>query len=376
MTAASRAKSGRDAGLSRGTATVILLLCAALGGCFRLGPDRLNDDQLEYSRALSVAEKRQTLLNVVRLRYGDAPTFLDATQVISGYQLQRSVTGGFEVFPDAPISTYLMGSGAAQLQESPTFTFQPVTGDRFAQGFLRPLSPIDLLPLAQGGLPIDVLFRLALQSVGPLQNSTALEQAGGTGSPGFFLLSHDLRRLQIAGLISIRLDKTKVVGPDGKLADGPERVYLDLASTSDPSLLSVSEEAHHLLGLPLGAAEGEIVYGRSPRGPRQVALLTRSMLAVLAQLAFQAQVPDADVARHRTVPTIGEVGIESRPVVVIRYTADKPLDPFAAVAYQKRWFSIDEDDFDSKVAFTIVNILLALAQTSTSPGTVITIPAG
>ncbi len=376
MTAKGRPPSGRCVGRGRAGSIVVLLLCAALGGCFRLGPDRLNEDQLGYSRALSAAEKRQTLLNVVRLRYGDAPTFLDATQVISGYQLQRSVTGGFEVFPNAPISTYLTGSGAAQLQESPTFTFQPVTGDRFAQGFLRPLSPVDLLPLAQGGLPIDVLFRLAVQSVGPLQNSTALEQAGGTGSPAFFLLLHDLRRLQIAGLISIRLEQTKIVGPDGKPANGPERVFFDIASTADPALVAISEEAHRLLGLPLHSAEGEIVYGRSPRSQGQIALLTRSMLGVLAQLAFQAQVPDDDVARHRTVPTIGEVGMESRPVVIIHYTKERPSDPFSAVEYQNRWFSIEANDFDSKVAFTIVNILLALAQTSSSPGTVITIPAG
>ena len=376
MTSTVPAGSGSRRGRGPARGIVILLLCAALGGCFRLGPDRLNEDQLGYSRALSAAEKRQTLLNVVRLRYGDAPTFLDATQVISGYQLQRSVTGGFEVFPNAPLSTYLTGTGAAQLQESPTFTFQPVTGDRFAQGFLRPLSPVDLLPLAQGGLPIDVLFRLAVQSVGALQNSTALEQAGGTGSPAFFLLLHDLRRLQIAGLISIRLEQTKVVGPDGKPANGPERVYFDLAAPSDPALVPIAEEAHRLLGLPPRSAEGEIVYGRSPRKPGQIALLTRSMLGVLAQLAFQAQVPDEDVARHRTVPTIGEVGVESRPVVIIHYTDRRPSDPFATVEYQNRWFWIDANDFDSKVAFTMVNILLALAQTSSSPGTVITIPAG
>ena len=376
MTDAVRARSGARAGGGRAGRIVVPLLCAALGGCFQLGPDRLNEDQLGYSRALSVAEKRQTLLNVLRLRYGDAPAFLDATQVISGYQLQRSVTGGFEVFPSAPLSTYLTGTGAAQLQVSPTFTFQPVTGDRFAQGFLRPLSPVDLLPLAQGGLPIDVLFRLAVQSVGPLQNSTGLEQAGGAGSPAFFLLLHDLRRMQIAGLVSIRLEQTKIVGPDGKAANGPERVYLDLASTSDPALVPVAEEAHSLLGLPLHSAQGEIVYGRSSRTQGQIALLTRSMLGVLAQLAFQAQVPDEDVARHRTVPTIGEVGVESRPVVVIRYTDRQPSEPFAAVEYQNHWFWIDADDFDSKVAFTMVNILLALAQTSSSPGTVITIPAG
>ena len=376
MTDTASGRFGLYGGHRRANRIVTLLLCAALGGCFRLGPDRLNEDQLGYSRALSAAEKRQTLLNVMRLRYGDAPTFLDATQVISGYQLQKSVTGGFEAFPNAPISTYLTGTGAAQLQESPTFTFQPVTGDRFAQGFLRPLSPVDLLPLAQGGLPIDVLFRLAVQSVGPLQNSTALEQVGGTGSPAFFLLLHDLRRLQIAGLISIRLEQTKVLGPDGKPANGPERVYFNIASTTDPVIVPVSQEAHRLLGLPSQSAEGEIVYGRSPRSQGQIAVLTRSMLGVLAQLAFQAQVPDDDVARHRTTPTIGEIGVENRPVVIVHYSDQQPSDPFAAIDYQHHWFSIYETDFDSKVAFTIVNILLALAQTSSSPGTVITIPAG
>ena len=187
---------------------------------------------------------------------------------------------------------------------------------------------------------------------------------------------HDLRLLQIAGLISIRSEQTKIVGPDGKPANGPERVYFDIAPPGDPALVPVAEEAHRLLGLPLRSAGGEIVYGRLPQTKGQIALLTRSILGVLAQLAFQAQVPDGDVARHRTVPTIGEVGVEKRPVVVINYTDRRPSDPFAAIEYQNGWFWIDADDFDSKVAFTIVNILLALAQTSSSPGTVITIPAG
>ena len=234
---------------------------------------------------------------------------------------------------------------------------------------------MDLLPLAQGGLPIDVLFRLAVQSVGPLQNSTGLKQAGGAGSPAFFLLLHDLRQMQIAGLISIRLQQTKIVGPDGKPANGPERVYFDLASTSDPALVPVAEEAHRLLGLPLNSAEGEIVYGRSSRTQGQIALLTRSMLGVLAQLAFQAQVPDEDVARHRTVPTIGEVGVENRLVVVIHDTDRQPSDPFAAVEDQNRWLWVHAGDFDGKVAFTMMNILLALTQTNSSPGTVITILA-
>ena len=149
----------------------MFLACMSLSGCFNFGARWLYEDQLGYSRALGDAEKSDTLLNVVRLRYADTPIFLQATQVISGYQLQRNVTGGFEAFPAANPSTFLNGSTSAQLQQSPTFTFQPLSGAQFAQSFIRPLSPAELLPLAMGGLPIDVLFRLGVQSINGLSNA-------------------------------------------------------------------------------------------------------------------------------------------------------------------------------------------------------------
>src|SRR5438874_1073285 len=181
---------------------IIVLACMSLCGCFSLGNTRLYEDRLGYSRALGDAEKSDTLLNVVRLRYADTPIVLQATQVISGYQLQRNVTGGFEAFPAANLGTFLNGSASAQLQQSPTFTFQPLSGGQFA----RPLSPAELLPLAMGGLPIDVLFRLGVQSINGLSNAVALTLTGAAGSPDFFLLLQDLRRLQIAGLLSVRLE--------------------------------------------------------------------------------------------------------------------------------------------------------------------------
>jgi len=80
---------------------MMFLACMSLSGCFNFGARWLYEDQLGYSRALGDAEKSDTLLNVVRLRYADTPIFLQATQVISGYQPQRNVTGGFEAFPAA-----------------------------------------------------------------------------------------------------------------------------------------------------------------------------------------------------------------------------------------------------------------------------------
>jgi hypothetical protein len=143
---------------------LIVPLCILLGGCFRFGPINLNIDQIDYSRAVAEGERGQVLLNIIRIRYGDTPTFVNATQVISGYQLQRNVNGTFEVFPHAAASTFLGGGGSVRLQESPTFTFQPVGGEAFAQAFLRPLPPDQLLTLLLTAVPVDLLLGLTVHS--------------------------------------------------------------------------------------------------------------------------------------------------------------------------------------------------------------------
>ena len=366
------ARSRQTKPLRRGV--ILLLACTSLGGCLSFGSTWLYEDQLGYSRALGDAEKSDTLLNVVRLRYADTPIVLQATQVISGYQLQRNVTGGFEAFPAANLSTFLNGTTSAQLQQSPTFTFQPLSGAQFAQSFIRPLSPSELLPLAMGGLPIDVLFRLGVQSINGLSNAVALTLTGAAGSPDFFLLLQDLRRLQIAGLLSVRLEHN--AAPAGTHSDSDRgRVFYSIAPTRDPDLLGVVDQTKRLLGMPPGASEAEVVYGLNPE-PGQVALLTRSMLSALGQLALQIDVPPEDVARHLTFPTVGNIGLEHRPVVIIHSGAAAPADVFTAVQYRRTWFWIAEDDFDSKLAFTVLQILLALARTETAPGAIVTIPAG
>lgn len=112
--------SGRRSGAVRrharpSRALAALVLALPLAGCLGLGPTKLSEDQIGYSRTLTTAQNRSTLLNIVRLRYGDTPTFLDATQIISGYQLQKSVTGGFELLSRLNPSSYINGGGTIQL---------------------------------------------------------------------------------------------------------------------------------------------------------------------------------------------------------------------------------------------------------------------
>ena len=159
---------------------------------------------------------------------------------MAGHQLQRSIMGGYQVFPNAATSTLLSGGGAVQLQENPTVTFQSVTGEGFATSFIRPLSPTTLLSLTLGGLPVDLLFRLGVQSINRLNNSLALASEVQEGSPDFFLLLHDPQALQIARLIDLRLGDPRKQPPEGGTnaagVTSAERIHQFFLATQDRHL--------------------------------------------------------------------------------------------------------------------------------------------
>ena len=100
------------------------------------------------------------------------------------------------------------------------------------------------------------------------------------------------------------------------------------------------------------------------------------MLGVLAQLGLQIDVPPDDIVRHWTLPTVGNVGLEHRPVVIIHSGPAAPSDVFTSVQYLRTWFWIAQDDFDSKLAFTVLPDFFALVRTEIAPGAIVTIPAG
>jgi hypothetical protein len=190
---------------------VFALVHVALFGCASVGPARFYADQLQYSRAISDTQKRQILLNIVRLRYGDKPIFLTVNQVISSYTLERSAELGLNVYPNARPGNYGTGFGAVTYSDHPTVTFAPLTGEELARMAIRPLAPADLLPLAQSSLPIDVLFRFGVQSAGPLQNTAVLGGEEGASDPEFFELLAAMRRLQVEGMLTIRFVREKGV---------------------------------------------------------------------------------------------------------------------------------------------------------------------
>jgi len=72
---------------------IIGFAMAVLGaGCRSVGPDTISRDRFDYTSAISDSAKNQVLLNMVKLRYGDMPVFVDVSSVISQYSLETGIS--------------------------------------------------------------------------------------------------------------------------------------------------------------------------------------------------------------------------------------------------------------------------------------------
>jgi hypothetical protein len=318
---------------------------------------------MDYGHVVAESWKRQTLLNVVRLRYADAPVFLDVASIINSHTVggtanaQATLPSG-----SAPDVFGLGGTGA--WSNTPTVTYQPLLGDRFTRSLLKPIPPASAFELLQGGWPADLVLHTVVGSINGLRNTSA----GAPSDPGFEELSEALTRIQRAGNIGIEVDSRK----DGS---GVLLVIRRPGVEAVPS--DDSRRVRELLGLPGDASQFEIVYGMFPRDAGQVAVLTRSMMEIMLHLGFGIDLPAEDVASGRVLAGKRQAGdAQSKPLVRIRSGAEAPADTYATVKYKGHWYWIDENDVDSKRSFTFLMILFSLAETGQGVAApVVTVPS-
>ncbi|MGF1449198.1 MAG: hypothetical protein ACFB20_07250 [Opitutales bacterium] len=352
-------------------AVVVGPLCLILSGCIGFGPRTIPRDGLNFATAIETNWKEQTLLNMVKLRYGDVPVFVEVSSVITQYTLERELAFNTD-FRVGPGNDAAGIDGKGRFIDRPTITYTPLLGEEFSRSLLTPIPPAVLFALIQARWRSDLIFRGVVRSINQTQNASSSRlEAMQRADVDFLPLIRSLQRIQEAGAIGLRKVRKE---------NGEEHVMLYFLQDCPEDILQEIDHVRLILGLRPDAWEFRLTYGAAPADDLEIAILSRSILEVMVAMAETIEVPEEDVQTGRAELTMTQVGPDGEfvpPLLTVRSGVDRPKDAFVDVFYGGHWFWIENTDLPSKRAFSFVMILFSLAQTSGSGrGPTLTLPTG
>jgi hypothetical protein len=345
------------------------LLGLVPAGCSSIGPGTVTRDRVDYANASSDSWKDQMLLNIVRLRYGDAPTFMDLSSVISSYTIGAQLSAGATTNFGAPgnPTTGTVGVGGAYA-DRPTISYTPLTGQKFAQSLLEPIPPAAIFSLIQSGYPADMVIPATVSALNGVYNRTVQGGIRRPSDPLFYPLIETIRRTQLSRAISLRSEKR-----------GDKQVAIVVfASRLDPQVQRDIEFVRKTLNLKLENNEIVLTQGAVQSSPNELAVFSRSMIQIMQAISSDIEVPAEDVSDGRTYANAA-VGPDASPFdlpqIAIHSGPIPPGDAFTAVNYRGSWYWISDHDLKSKASLTFLLLFFALAETGVVPeAPVLTIP--
>jgi hypothetical protein len=343
-----------------------------LTGCAAIGPATVTRDRFDYTAAISESWKQQMLFNLLKLRYGDAPVFLEVASVINQYSFASDFDLRFlwaAPGTTAVTNTQSVGGSVAYV-DRPTITYSPLSGEKFTRSLMTPIPPTAVLQLIQAGYPVDLILRICVTSINGIRNQFGGSARARIADPEFYPLLERLRRIQDSGGIGLRVEKkTEKEGTlltfRGKVSEQTEEDKKWVRKT---------------LGLNPEGENFKIVYGYLAKDDREIAILSRSVLEILVDFSSLIEVPREHVEEHVVNPTMAELaptGTAPAPLLRIHSSRTRPEHAFIAIPYQDYWFYIDNRDYPSKRIFSFIMIIFSLTETGGKESApIITIPAG
>ena len=344
----------------------VMLLTALFTACSSIGPKSINRDQLDYGQSIGQNWKNQMLANLVRLRFGDMPIFLDVGQIVAGYSLETQVSGGLG-YGTAFDSTNTGTLGATgRFTDRPTITYTPKTGTDYLTSMLKPITPSSLLALIQSGYDARLLFTWAVEAINGLQNYSVSAGGKRLPDPEFYEFLDRLKSLQTSGGIAFE-QSTDPATKNNVI------VFFRHVSASEEEM-EEGKRAREVVGLSTEREKFRVVYSPFAFEDDVLAIQTRSILQIMSAMSGFVDVPGSKAAesfKGYEVPP----GMQ-RPFFV-HSGLEKPENSFASINYDGYWYWIDPTDLPSKRVFTLMLFLTTLTSTGGDDNNpVLTIPTG
>ncbi len=328
-----------------------------LSGCAQLGPDLVKAGRNDYNVVIRQTNDEETLLNLVRVRYGDRPLFLNVSSVSTSFTWDQGASADSTVFPGGSRGASVGIQGNLDYSERPTITYTPLGGADFVKSVLTPADLDTLVLLSNGGWKIDRLLQIMANRMNGLRNAPSASGPTPREPPKyarFKRASTLMREIQRRGALDFGYSqlegkRTPVISITKEARDWEEtqelKTLLGLASERDTFILDTNASR--------------------PR-PNALGIEMRSLTGIFFFLAHGVEVPERDQAVGRVMVTRYESGepFDWNDVVGdvfrIRSRSSTPKNAQVAIEYRGSWFYLDDSDLTSKYSLLLVDQLASL----------------
>ncbi|HAO36717.1 MULTISPECIES: hypothetical protein [unclassified Hyphomonas] len=371
---------------------LVLASLAVLSACAH--PNRpvspIESDTLAYSSAISDARQEQLLMNIVRLRYNDPVTFVDAERItttentqINGMLASALALGGQN------LDEVLNGNVGTNMSSQPSIAYSALRGSDYAQQILQPLPPATIFLMSQSGWSVERLMLCCVSRIGDLENARA---AAGPTPPvmpdntRFRELAALMRSLQERGQLMVQVVDPDTSETDG---DGKPRVILKWDRTSELGQQLADFFRRYWVSDVSVIPGDRYITEISTRGNAlgDYAARGRSLLGVLSALSQSVHVPEA----HRDIARASQPVLEysddpcrapggwhdvNGGLFAVQSAAARPTTATIAVEYRDYWFYVDDRCHDAKETLNLLDHLYALQAGISSDATTLLLLGG
>lgn len=337
------------------TPLFLVLFLGLLVGCNPIGPRVLNTDRFYYNKSMHYSNNQELLLNIVRLRYDEAPFILKIGNISGSTTLSKSANASGSVFKNYLLNFFSMGTNMSYI-DNPIISYTPLNDEHFTKAYLTPLSIADIGLLLDSAWSISRLMRVCVQHTGKASNARSSARSTSSHAPeyqDFIEMSYVLRRMQ-------RHDALMVTYITDK---GDTDIIINI----DPSYPITAKDRFVLKKAGIELYNHAIVFSKYP-GPHKSIMVTRSMLGMMNYLSKGLILPPEDIKNQLVTTTRYENGNifnwqnVVKGMIKINFSVKPPKNALVAVEYRNRWYYISDSDNNSKQTLILLSNIAGLVQ--------------
>lgn len=380
---------------------LVIVVAIFLSGCYSIGPREVRLDRGRYNDIVRDTDNAQTLKNIVRLAYLEAPAYLGVSNVTASYSLSSSLSPS-STWTSPPSNSWSTSMGAsASYSDSPTISYVPVDNREFVEGLLTPLDFGKLQLFFRASVTkTKLIMRLAFDRIGPLDNatfSTTIGVSKVTARQKYEYRKYLAFAEAVERLLQDKRLAVAVVTYEGRT--GAVLQFLDKAPVTSKDaylikdLLHIPQDCQQIILLSSDLvrsvkenASGELELEQLQR-KNLVFVTFRSLYGIMTYLSHSVQIPETDLKAHMVRRAIDETtgqyfnwNLFLDGVMKIYSSRYAPKDDvFVSTKFRRNWYYIKDSDHASKIAFSMLTRLQAVVkggQTGGESAPVLTIPVG